>query len=164
MIIWKPLVCECLQYVKKPADEVDKNGVAVVRANSHYKQEVVGHEQQKYPLLHPCFYPCPIVLWTSLRLGNWLTMEVNTDWKSLPISIFMCLKRPLNWLKIKITKVGESLNGIAKQCLKLNVCKSVTRNILCDLLQGVSVIEMSVLGVNGSLDLKMMSAIERCRL
>ena len=61
-------------------------------------------------------------------------MEVNTDWKSLPISIFMCLKRPLNWLKIKITKVGESLNGIAKQCIKLNVCKSVTRNVLYDLL------------------------------
>ena len=77
---------------------------------------------------------------------------------------FYVPEKTIKLAKIKITKVGESLNGIAKQCLKLNVCKSVTRNILYDLLQGVSFIEMSVLGVNGSLDLKMVSAIERCRL
>ena len=36
-----------------------------------------------------------------LRLGNASTMEVNTDWKSLQIFIFIDFKRPLNWLKMK---------------------------------------------------------------
>ena len=48
MIIWKPLVGKCLQCVKEQTNEVDKNVVAVVRANSHCK-EVVGHVQQKSP-------------------------------------------------------------------------------------------------------------------
>ena len=37
-----------------------------------------------------------------MQLGNALTMEVITDWKSLRIFIFMNLKRPLNSLKNKI--------------------------------------------------------------
>ena len=37
MIIWKPLVIECLQRVKEPTNEEDKNAVAVVRTNSHCK-------------------------------------------------------------------------------------------------------------------------------
>ena len=47
MIIWKPLVGECLQSVKEPTSQVDKNGVAMVRINFHCKEEVVGHVQQK---------------------------------------------------------------------------------------------------------------------
>ena len=47
-IIWNPLVGECLQCVKEPAKEVDKNTVAVVCTNSHSKEEVVDHVQQKY--------------------------------------------------------------------------------------------------------------------
>ena len=43
-------------------------------------------------------------------------MEVNTDWKSLRIFIFMDLKRPLNWLKNKMTKIKENLSKTVKQC------------------------------------------------
>ena len=75
MTISKPLVGEFLQYVKKQTIKVDKNAVAVVHSNSHCKEEVVGI--------------CPIALWTSLLLENASTMEVNTDWKSLQIFIFM---------------------------------------------------------------------------
>ena len=46
----------------------------------------------------------------ALELGKTLTMEVNTDWKSLRIFDFMDLKTPLNWQKNKITKNQESLN------------------------------------------------------
>ena len=49
MIIWKSLVGECLQCVKGPNNEVDKNTVAVVRTNSYCKEEMVGHVQQKSP-------------------------------------------------------------------------------------------------------------------
>ena len=49
MIIWKLLVGQCLQYVKESTNEVDKNAVAAVCTNSHCKEEVVGHVQQKFP-------------------------------------------------------------------------------------------------------------------
>ena len=38
IIIWRPLVGKCLQCVKEPASEMDKNAVAVVRTNSHGKE------------------------------------------------------------------------------------------------------------------------------
>ena len=40
---------ECLQCVKNPINTIDKNAVAVVRTNSHCKEEVVGYMQQKPP-------------------------------------------------------------------------------------------------------------------
>ena len=46
MIISKPLVGKCLQCVKEPTDEMDKNAVAVFRTDSNC---VVGHVQQKSP-------------------------------------------------------------------------------------------------------------------
>ena len=64
-IICKPLVGKCLQCVKESTNQMDKN-VAVVLTNSHCKDEVVGHVQRKSSWLSPCFYPCTIVLWTSL--------------------------------------------------------------------------------------------------
>ena len=85
MIIWKPLVGECLQRVKEPNNKVDKNALSLVPTNSHCKGEVVVHVQQKFPLLYPYFYGCPIALWTSLQLENTSTIEMNTD----GISIFM---------------------------------------------------------------------------
>ena len=118
MIIWKSLIGECLQCVKKSTKKKEKNTVAVVRTNSHYKEEVVGHVQQKSPWLYPCFYPCPIVLWTSLQLISAWTIEVNTDWKSLQIFIFVELKSPLSWLKTKITKIKKKLNETVKHCLR----------------------------------------------
>ena len=45
LISWKPLVTQCLQCVKEPTKEVNKNAVAVVCTNSHCKEEVVGHVQ-----------------------------------------------------------------------------------------------------------------------
>ena len=47
MIIWKALIGECLQCVKEPNNEVDQNAAAVVGTNSHCREEVVGHVQQK---------------------------------------------------------------------------------------------------------------------
>ena len=49
MIIWNPLVRECLQCVKESTNEVGKNAVAVVFTNSHWKEEVVGHVLQESP-------------------------------------------------------------------------------------------------------------------
>ena len=49
MIIWKPLVGECLQCLKEPTNEVDKNVVALVFTNALCKKEVVSHVQQKSP-------------------------------------------------------------------------------------------------------------------
>ena len=43
MIIWKPLVGDCLQCVKEPTNEMCKNAVAVVRTNAYCKEEVVVH-------------------------------------------------------------------------------------------------------------------------
>ena len=47
VIIWKPLLGECLQCVKVPTNKVVKKAVAGVLTNSHYTEEMVGHEQQK---------------------------------------------------------------------------------------------------------------------
>ena len=38
MIIWKPLVGELLQYVEKSTNEVEKNTVALLCTNAHYKR------------------------------------------------------------------------------------------------------------------------------
>ena len=46
MIIWKPLVGKCLQYVKNSTNEVANN---IVCTNSQRKEEIVGHVQQKSP-------------------------------------------------------------------------------------------------------------------
>ena len=48
-MIWKPLVGECLQGVKEPANQVDKNAVVVAGNNSHCKEEVLGYVQHKSP-------------------------------------------------------------------------------------------------------------------
>ena len=82
MINWRPLVGEYLQCVKEPATEVYTNAVPVFHTNSHCKGEVLDHVQQKFSWLHPCFYLCLIVFWTSLQPGKASIMEVNTDWKS----------------------------------------------------------------------------------
>ena len=112
--------------------------------NSLCKGEGVVHVQQKSSWLHRYFYPCPIVLWTSLQLENMSTIEMNTDWKSLQIYnpyIFMDLERPLNWLKIKINKEQRKL----KQNCKTSKVKC--KQISCKkcLILGVSAIERSVL-------------------
>ena len=49
MIIWKPLFGECLQRVKEPINEVDKNAGSLVRTSSHCKGEEVVLVQQKSP-------------------------------------------------------------------------------------------------------------------
>ena len=49
---------------------IGQDAVSLVRFNSHCKEEMVIHVQQKSPRLHPYFYPCPIALWTSLQLKH----------------------------------------------------------------------------------------------
>ena len=61
---------------------MDKNAIFLVRTNSHCKGEVIVHVQQKFPLLYPYFYGCPIALWSSLQLEIMSTTEMNTDWES----------------------------------------------------------------------------------
>ena len=51
MIIWKPLVGKCLQYVKNSTNDVARNIVAMTGTNSQRKEEIVGHVQQKSPSL-----------------------------------------------------------------------------------------------------------------
>ena len=119
MIIWMPLVGGCLQYVKEPTYEVDKNDVAAACTNHHCKEEVSGYVQQKFPWLYPCFHPWFIALWVSLQLQNASTVKMNTDWKFLRIFIFTDLKRPLNWLKSKVKKIEEKLNETGKHWLKV---------------------------------------------
>ena len=119
--------------MKEPINKVEKNAVSLVHANSHCKEEVVLHVQQKSPLLYSYFYPCPIALWTSLQLENTSIIEMNTDWKSLQIYnpyIFLDLKRPLKWLKSKMTKIKENLNETVKHCPKYNVYKFLAINAL----------------------------------
>ena len=123
MFVWKPLVSEWLvQCVKDPTSEMDKNTVAMVCTNFRCKEDVVDHVQQKSPSLYPCLCLCPIALWTTLQLGNMSTMEVNTDWNSQQNFVFIELKRPLNWLKNKITKIEENLNEIVKHRLFRRKC------------------------------------------
>ena len=62
MEIWKPFAGECLQYVKEPSNKVDKNVVAMVGTNTHYKEKMVSHVQQRSPWLYLCFNPCTIAL------------------------------------------------------------------------------------------------------
>ena len=71
-------------------------------------------------------------------------MEVDTDWKSMRILIFMDLKRLLKWLKNK--KRSKKTFKTVIPFLKFNGCKFLTRNVLYGLLLGVSAIERSVLG------------------
>ena len=49
VIIWKPLLGECLQCEKEPTNEVEKNAIAVVPTNSHCKEELVCYVQQEFP-------------------------------------------------------------------------------------------------------------------
>ena len=139
------LVGECLQRVKEPTNKLDKNAVAVACTNSHCKGKVVGDVQQKSPWLYPYFYPCPIVLWTSLLLRNASTME-KTDWKSQRILMIMYPKRLLHCLKNKITKIEESLHETAKHSPKWNTWKLLAKNVFYGLLLSVYYKEVSSRG------------------
>ena len=118
---------------ERSTNNVDQNAVSLVRTNSDCKGEVVVHVKQKSTWLYPYFYPCHIALWKSLQLENTSTIEMKTDWKSLQIYhpyIFIDLKKPLNWLKSKITKIEVNLNKTVKHCPKQNIYKFRARNVL----------------------------------
>ena len=46
MDIWNPLIGEVLECKQKPTNEVDKNGVAIIRLNSLGQESVIGHIPQ----------------------------------------------------------------------------------------------------------------------
>ena len=77
IIIWKPLVGEYLYCVQESPNEGEKNAFALFHTNFHCKGEVVAYVQQKYPWLYRYFYPCPMALWTSLKLQNMSTTETK---------------------------------------------------------------------------------------
>ena len=43
MIIWKPLVGECLQCVKEPINKEGENAIVVVGTSSHCRDKVIVH-------------------------------------------------------------------------------------------------------------------------
>ena len=98
MIILKPLIGQCLQCLKEPTNELDKNAVAVVRTNSQCKGEVIGYLLQKYSCLYPCFYPCPITLLASLQLEYGLEITVNFHFY---VAFYV---QPFLWISIFIFK------------------------------------------------------------
>ena len=122
-------------------------------------KKVIGHLQQKSPWLYSCFYRCGIALWRSFQMGNVTTMGVNTDWNT-DMSIFMDLKRLLNCLKTKITKIEENLNETVKHSLKKCTQISYKKN-LNELLSRASAIGRSVLEGNVNWDPTIMCAMER---
>ena len=156
MIIWKLLVSECLQCMKDLISEVEKNAIAVVYTNSHYKGELVGHVQQKPPWLYQRFYAYPVALWISLELGNASTREVNTYWKYQRIFIFMYLKKPLNWLKNEIINC-KTLSKVKRMQLPYKKC------LIWPTFECVFYKEVSSRS-NVSWVQKLMSALERCPL
>ena len=68
--------------MKEPINKVDNNVVSLIRTSSLCKEEVVVHVQQIF-INVSIFLSLSITLWTSLQLENMLTIEMNTDWKSL---------------------------------------------------------------------------------
>ena len=49
LLIWETLLGECLKYVKKHTNKVDKHVVAVVRIDSLGKEVVFGHVPKFIP-------------------------------------------------------------------------------------------------------------------
>ena len=106
---WKQLVGECLQCVKDPASEVEKNDVLMVHTNSHYKGEVVGHVQQKSPWLHPYLYSCPLHF---EHLFKWKISQ-SCRWIQTANSIKFYFYRPEKTIKLaksKIKNIEENLD------------------------------------------------------
>ena len=106
---WKQLVGECLQCVKDPTSEVEKNDVLMVHTNSHYKGEVVGHVQQKSPWLHPYLYSCPLHF---EHLFKWKISQ-SCRWIQTANSIKFYFYRPEKTIKLaksKIKNIEENLD------------------------------------------------------
>ena len=101
--------------------KVDKNPAAVVWINSHCTEKVVGHVQHCTCIIVSWFYPCPIALWTSLQIRN---MEVNRDWKSLWIFIFIDLFQLIYFSSSKIRNfiAANKTYRHSKHCLSLFIC------------------------------------------
>ena len=73
MIIWKPLVGEFLQCVEKLTNEVEKNTVAVVCANSHYKRRWLAVCNR----LHDCIH---VSIPALLSFGHICNCETCQSW------------------------------------------------------------------------------------
>lgn len=100
--------------------KVDKNPAAVVWINSHCTEKVVGHVQHCTCIIVSWFYPCPIALWTSLQIRN---MEVNRDWKSLWIFIFIDLFQLIYFSSSKIRNfiAANKTYRHSKHCLIIHL-------------------------------------------
>ena len=77
---------------------------------------------------------------------------------------FYGTEKAIKLAKNEIKKFEENLNETVKHCLKYNVYKLFTVNVLYDLLLIVSGVKKSVIGGNVNWDLKMKSTTERCLL
>ena len=74
---------------------------------------------------------------------------------------FYGTEKAIKLAKNEIKKFEENLNETVKHCLKYNVYKLFTVNVLYDLLLIVSGVKRSVIGGNVNWDLKMKSTTER---
>ena len=132
MIVSKSLVGKCLQCLKKLTNESNKNANAVFRTNSHCKEEVLDHMQQKSQWLYTWFYSCPIALWTFSQLRNASSMEVNTYRKTIfLLFIFMDLEWALfNKLRRKLKRNCKTLSNVKSMqilyCLLMGVYQEVS--------------------------------------
>ena len=94
--------------------------------------------------LHDCIHISIPVKLRFEHLSNWKTRSPQRwirIWNryKFTIPIFIDLKRPLNWLKSKITKIEENLYETVNHCPKWNVYKFIARNDLywtCPLSRG----------------------------
>ena len=102
MTIWKQMVGECLQCVKEPTNEVDKNTVAVVRTNnSHSKEKVVGHVQQNISMIVSMF----------LSLHHW-ALNIFHPVKSIQIrslswAVSSCIRTECGDLRVNLRIQSE---------------------------------------------------------
>ena len=106
MIIWKPLVGECLQCVKEPINKVEKNTVAVACINSYCKEEPICNIN-----LHDSIYVlslphCALDIFVT---GKRVNHGAEDRLEILANVISMDLKMPLNWIKHEIAKIEEIL-------------------------------------------------------
>ena len=131
---------------------------------SHCKEEVVCNVQQNISMIVCMFLSlshCALDIFTN---GKCINQGVKYRVEFCANFPFYGTEKAIKLAKNEIKKFEENLNETVKHCLKYNVYKLFTVNVLYDLLLIVSGVKRSVIGGNVNWDLKMKSTTERCLL
>ena len=145
MKIWKPLVGKCLQYVKEPTNEVDKNGVASFLTNSHFKRWLTTcnknfHHYVRVSLYSSLPHYVLDIFATGRRINHGGEYRLE-----IPANFHFCgPEKAVKQTKKKKTSIEKNLNKTVEHCIKENVYKFITKNVLCSLLLSMSAVEKSV--------------------